>query len=116
MMVRVKESRTANEMKVCSLPHELTKALLPKSATSRPLALAWIVQIVDSPVRVRIPRGLRPIVLQELVTNRSTATLSSTPAHGIASMLVRDVRSCLAGGYSRAATLSWVMVSKSLAS
>jgi hypothetical protein len=96
----------------------------PAGATSRPIALAWIIQIVDSPVRVRIPRGLRPIVLQEpdplfcksYVTNRSTATLSSTPAHGIASMLVRDVRSCLVGCYSRAATLSCVIVSKSLAS
>jgi hypothetical protein len=93
-------------------------------ATSRPIALAWIIQIVDSPVRVRIPRGLRPIVLQEpdplfcksYVTNRSTATWPSTPAHGIRVHARAGRSPYLVGCYSRAATLSCVIVSKSLAS
>jgi hypothetical protein len=38
----------------------------PAGATNRHIALAWIIQIVDSPVRVRIPHGQPPIVLQEL--------------------------------------------------
>ncbi len=37
MMVLFKASRIANEVKVCSLPYELIKALLPESAICGPL-------------------------------------------------------------------------------
>jgi hypothetical protein len=69
----------------------------PAGATSRPIALAWIIQIVDNPVRVRIPRGLRPIVLQELCDEPLHATLSSTPAQGIC-VHPRAGRSLVLGG------------------